>query len=95
MDHLEALNDLHFNDNLILQHPAVSPDDSDYFSEGERDSPVDDGLRENTRPTNPTAFSASDDWIELDLSVQAQRLLSGSVVTFCLNLDRVKFRFLF
>ena len=63
--HGQEFNALHPNDVEMQQYDAHSPD-SDYFSEGERDSPID--VDENNLPIDPIDFSVSEDWIELDLS---------------------------
>ncbi|XP_045032167.1 uncharacterized protein LOC116924541 isoform X2 [Daphnia magna] len=65
-------NDLQVND-VVMQEPAPSPIDSDYFSETDEDSPV-DGQEENN-PSDPVVCSVSDDWIELDLSMDSLRSL--------------------
>ena len=63
----QGLNALHPNDVEMQQQAVHSPTDSDYFSEGERDSQFD--VDEDNSPINPAIeFSVSEDWIELDLS---------------------------
>ncbi|KAK4005297.1 hypothetical protein OUZ56_007014 [Daphnia magna] len=68
----QEANDLQVND-VVMQEPAPSPIDSDYFSETDEDSPV-DGQEENN-PSDPVVCSVSDDWIELDLSMDSLRSL--------------------
>lgn len=68
----QEANDFQVND-VVMQEPAPSPIDSDYFSETDEDSPV-DGQEENN-PSDPVVCSVSDDWIELDLSMDSLRSL--------------------
>lgn len=77
----EEANELQVND-VVMQEPAGSPTDSDYFSETEEDSPVDSGEDDNA--SDPVVCSVSDDWIELDLSTDSLRslgFLSGRLIS--------------
>ena len=82
--------DEHHRDYVIhqddeRQQPVTSANDSDYFSEGEGDSPVEGGFRQSNRSNNRFACSDSNDWIEQDLPVNSPRSLSfltGSFLFF-------------
>lgn len=71
----QELNDLHPNDVEMLQPAAESPSDSDYFSEGEGDSPVNACANGDHISMDSVDFSISEDWIELDLSRNSPRSL--------------------
>lgn len=62
--------------DLILRQAGDNSTDSDYFSEGEGSSPIDEDVWVNNNPANPVVCSVSDDWIELDLSTNCHRSLS-------------------
>ena len=79
-----AVNDVQLNDVEMQQPPVDNPTDSDYHSEAEGDSPIDDE-EENSYPTDQVVCSVCEDWIELDLSMNSLRslgFLSGNLFIY-------------
>jgi hypothetical protein len=80
----EEANDVQQLNDVEMQQPlVVSTTDSDYYSETEGDSPI-DNEEEDNYPSDSVVCSVYDDWIELDLSMDSLRslgFLSGKVLS--------------
>lgn len=78
----QEANNVHMNEEAAQQNVNdLAAEDSDYFSESERDSPVNDnnGVERN-RSSNQPPCSVSEDWIELDLCMNSPILWDSLVV---------------